>query len=904
MINYMLKRSTLHFLQEKVSNLRNKTKLQFVFLAFIVTACSNSTIEKNPSDYGLLQLEYSFDELEVRGRNATNSEKLIESVTLIFYDSSDQVYAGYTTSIVSEGSNTITLNLPPDLREGMSYKVLALANLPKYVYGDFTVKEYMESKSSLLYSEMKEEFLVQTANQRVVTPLPFSGVIIGKNGEEALFIVPPKDVATLSVSLKLTRLVSRFNLQNLVADKLIIESVKVGNYRESAYAFDSSGTPNGKVISGIGQSSVGVVPKAPVVDNKQSFTEGGLYAFPNLVSHTLQDDKETTCLLIAGYYQEEGAEEVNTTKLTYYRANIGKNGLRQILRSNYLYTIIITNVLKEGAEDESGAMEETDLSLEYEVGENWQVDDENMVTDDKGNFILTSKTFVVFDNFVQQGEIINIKVNNGAKWSIRWKPDYGEADKSFDLEIINEGSIHVNTKEENNTPFLKRGILIVSLNNTEISLEISVIQLSLTGDKPLLVVEGKTGAFDYVIPGQGGVVSLQVLTGGKSGWYAEYDNDLEPMISSIVSEGADKAYVDINFNPNTTKSAREALLVVKRRDGNTQIEDVHVKFIQRPAPQLISLTPNVGEAGLIIEGFSADRVNINGVVHTQKFWVNLADKENYNFEVRTTFKKETDAFVFIVESATLEKKYLDLKSAYKTSDFPIQDKYVGSDQDVVLFNVFRTGPGDLNIRGSIIFTAVPKEGTTGLQTEELSVPVVIKTNCTVGDVIIGDNYITDRNVGTPSRLLEPIALNYSYKTYHPDISNLKFRGNEYIYERNEVLIEAACAKHQKENYKESELEGIQLTLMDANYDSIFNSNFIISKERVFLCSDLLNDKGQHVGTYLPYSDRWYWLVIRAGTQDREYTVINNVDGLKSKFTKGIGFFTKPTTGHIRCVGKI
>lgn len=73
-------------------------------------------------------------------------------------------------------------------------------------------------------------------------------------------------------------------------------------------------------------------------------------------------------------------------------------------------------------------------------------------------------------------------------------------------------------------------------------------------------------------------------------------------------------------------------------------------------------------------------------------------------------------------------------------------------------NVWRTGPGDPDITGTIKITAVPNTGTTG-RSQTYPITVTIETPCIIGDVLIDDptsagDYILipDRNVGAVPRI--------------------------------------------------------------------------------------------------------------------------------------------------------
>ena len=847
----------------------SKNYIVILVLLLTLVSCERDTFNgiDRETQKGV-SINFSFDELQSRGGVATSEEKVIHDATLVFYDANSDVYVGHSVMSVESGATSIVLNLPDEIQEGVKYKVIALGNYRSYPPKGMSIDQYIKSNSQLKFENMKREITAQTISSgRVLTPLPFSGILIGTDNKEALFVGPGSETTKLNVSIRFSRVVARFNLQNLAAHKLVIQSVKVCNYRSSGFFFDSDASTSSEIVNGV-NNNAGILPGAPVINGKQEFMRGGLYAFPNLVPYISQDDKVSTCLLIAGYFQEEG-KTPNTDKLTYYRANIGKNGRRQIIRRNHYYNVIITNVTGEGAEDENEAMDENDILLEYEVGEDWDADDDNVVTDEKGNFILLSRTFVVLDSNQGEEEIVSVSINQGANWSYSWKPDSGDAQEAFDIDRISDKSFRITTKKDNKTPFVNKGSLIIKHSKSNIQIEVSIVQVSVSGEQPILVVEGKTGAFDIKVPGQGGVVTLQVLTGGRTGWVAHSSNNLDHMINSITTEGANKAYINIVFKPNTSHEIKEGGLVVSRVDGNPEVEDVEVHFTQGTSPYLISITPDLSEHGLVIDGFTTRKDRPNGVALSKKFWVHLADPNNYDFEVTTTFQKDLDAFAFIATDGDKIGTMLSRKSVYNRPETEPIDSISKSEVDAsVFFCVFRTGPSDPDLRGSIIFKAIPKEDTVGLTEQTVSIPVTIKSSAVVGDVILENYLIMDRNCGSITRDEEKLALNYSDSEYHKDHKNKHFRGQEYKFSINggtpDNRAMAVCTEYAKKNYTDA--KGLELL---EKYDffqrppdkvaNLFNSAGYISKERFFLVSEETNELGQQVAAYIPYVSQLYWL---------------------------------------------
>lgn len=830
-----------------------------IFLALFLSGCIREELTApTPGTGRTVIVNYSFDTPQTRAA-ATGAERVVKDVAIFFYNADDadpnnETYVDCQSVSVSSGS--FPLPLPPGILEGKKYKLILIGNYKKYAPEGKSLTDYAELYNTRTYSKMVQELQGQIASDdaRVTTWLPFWGRLLGKDGNETTLTGPTPTDTNLGVSVRFSRAVSRFDLINLAAGQLKIAWVKVCNYRNRGYLFHES-MPAGEIVRGTSAEAPGLplpsgyVPApAPTGDQgalRQTLNEGGLYAFPNTVSYTSQDDKATTCLMIAGYYQDPKASVPNITKLTYYRANVSDNGSSQILRRNYIYTLVINNVKKEGSDTEDGAVNEKEKLLDYVVGDDWDSDDGNTVTDAVGNFLTLSRTSVVLGSEKNESALIKVAVKEGTGWKLEWK---NNAESAFRYEKTDDNSFSIITTGNNATTFTRNAALKVSVTGIAAPLEltVNVIQISSISDPQMLTVEGKLGEFDYTVPGQGAEISLQVITGSPtSRWKTEADNDLQRMTGYVTPDGANKGFVNLSFQPNTGMT-RTGTLTVKRLlpDGNEDksVAPVKVIFKQDKSPYVVSLLPNYSENGLTIEGFRAEG-RPNGIAANKRFSVILADPEQYKFKATCSFNQNSDAFITLNNEDT-ERVAGPLQTA-KSSSSTVE----GEDGNDIWLNVFRTGPGDADIKGDLIVTAVPKDPLSGLQEASYSVSITIKTSCKIGDSKIGQVLWADRNVGTTPRGQggAAVGLNYTNDSTSDDYANTRFRGQYYPFEEASGKYTAFG----EDNHYDPPLNDKAWRLPSKAEQQAVVERLCFSKQRGFIISD---DTAQGtVGCWFPFS---------------------------------------------------
>lgn len=806
-------------------------------------------------------VSYSFDDLQTRSIAATPAEKKVDKVYFIFYNSSTGAYVAWQGASVpagSEATGSFSLSIPGALTAGSKYRTLIVANYDNYKADGKNFEDYIRANNSKSYDEMRRVMKSQSpAKARVAVPLPLYGTLLGQDGEESLFTPPaPSSTDPLNVSVRFSRAVSRFDLHNLAANRLVISWVKVCNYRDAGYFFHQDAPLGEAVVKGtattppsdLNNLPTGYVKADPPLPdtNRQDMADGGLYAYPNIASYATQDDDRTTCLLIAGYYQDPATGTPNTEKLTYYRANVADNGLSQVLKRNYAYTVVINSVKREGAETEDQAMSEKDRLLDYVVDDAWEEDNNNTVVDDKGNFLTVSRASVVLNGHANESAVIKVSVKEGLGWNLAWRENVGN---NFKFEKIDDSSFRIVTTHENSTVFVNTAQLEVEATGITptpakpLKATINITQLSATGEPEILSVEGQTGTLEMSVPGQGTTLSLQVLTGGANGsWTTSPDNDLLSFIGADYTQfGGNKGRIQIQFQPNVSNVTRSGTLTVTRSPAGS-VPDVKIHFTQEPSKYLVTVFPNYGNDPLVVNGFSNDADNPDGVIKVIPFSVKLVDPENYTFKVESGFREDADAFLTLTSPPERQATYTDSSAGTTLTG--------GSDGQMFYLSVFRTGPGDKPITKSIKVTAVDIHTGLPVTERQFTFTVTIESNCRSGDVDLNDLNITmaDRNCGAQLKQTAT-ALNYTNQANHPDHVNTQFKGDYFTFDKDKLA--ATCADYGEYNYEEPAMkQGWRPPTNNEQEKLKLLVRF--SKQRAFIASRDAAGSG-YVGCWLPTS---------------------------------------------------
>lgn len=859
---------------------------------------------------GTVRVGYTIDDMaeETRATSAESKERLLKDVHILFYDQ-DGNYITYQHAAVTAGTSSFTFPVPSVLVAGVQYKTLIVGNAHAHVPSDFeSFDAYLEQSSTETYDQMRQQIFAERnlghAGNEDREGLPMYGTFVDGDGHEIPFSFTE---ASGSVSLvkggsaNFSRSVSRLDLRNLAANSLIIDAVKLCNYRKAGYYFHND-APLGDIQSGISDDTwVTVAP--PDEANHQQLT-AAVYAFANIVPVVQQNDDQTTYLMIRGYYQDgtDNTAENQRNVLSYYRFNMAENGRSQILRRNYRYVGVINSVKGPGASSEQGAHDAEAPMLGYEVDDTWTDNDSNTVTDNKGNYMTISRAMVTFDGYENLSEAVKVKVSDlkSITWSLEWdKTLFGEESDKFSYARVDDQQFSVTTLSDNATEFTRNARLIVKATGGTIDPDhpltatVSVMQFSSLDETSTLMVDGQTGTITQTAPGAGATLSFQVETGSlKSGWIV---NDSDQTAAAVgvtwTSKGANRGTLEINLPTNISKGERTFRFEVQRLASTGQVDaavkSVYIEITQPKSDYLLTVSPMVPETGegLVIEAFDpTPGTNPNGISKQQQFTVSLADPDNYTWTVHSTFAKDYDAFLTLTDAAaeTTQAQWTD----NTTVTNEITEALSGQ---AVWLNVFRTAPGDPKITGTLTFTAVPKTEDSGLATQTINLTVTLKTSCIINDALIpgvAGEYllIADRNVGaTKARIAQDgkfvTAGNFS-NVVGMEITNKgaaentfeEWRGGYYVWtavvtetdktSESFLLTDFFRDGQTLTNYDDektyspwytSDLENVKKWHVPTKneYSGYIIPRVVYSKQRPFVVSDYKDLSGNYVGCLFP-----------------------------------------------------
>lgn len=731
---------------------------------------------------GMVRVNYTIDGMEsaTRATEVEGHERLLEDVHILFYRSDNESYITYQHASVTSGSSSFTFPIPDGLEAGTSYKTLIVGNAHSHVPAGYaTFDAYLNLSMTNTYSQMYQKIYAErnedhtSATGEHKDALPMWGELVDGSGQPVDFRytqTAPSGPITFSGTVHFSRSVCRLDLRHLAAQKLIIDAVKLCNYRKAGYYFHND-APKGEIQSGLGEEAWVKVgdpyagnPEVPgLLDNQQ--LNAAIYAFPNIVPVVQQNDDQTTYLMIRGYYQDgtDNTPENPRKKLTYYRFNMAENGQSQILRRNYRYLAVINSVKGAGAASEDEAKDAETPLLDYTVDDTWTDSDSNTVTDSKGNYMTISRAMVTFDGYKDLSEAVKVTVSKGLSWSLEWDTTQGAQDsRKFTFGRVDDQQFSVTTLEDNQSDFTNTARLIVKATGETVSSSapltatVTVMQFSSKEEKATLMVDGQTGTITQAAPGAGATLSFQVETGSlRSGWTVRDANNTASTAGvTWTQKGANRGLLEINVPTNISAGERAFSFAVQRLGSDGSVDDnvqpVVINITQPKSDYLLTVSPSVpmDQEGLVIDGFDpTPGVNPNGISKQQQFTVMLADPENYTWTATSDFHKDYDAFL------TKNTAGPKTTAAQWTANSKVVNTISGGKSgESVWLNVFRTAPGDPTFKGTLTFTAVPK--SSDYATQSISITVTIKTPCTINDVLVpftdaSGSYllVADRNVG-------------------------------------------------------------------------------------------------------------------------------------------------------------
>ncbi len=707
-----------------------------------------------------------------RGMIALDHEKAVDHAYILFFEESGDNANNYATSarMASSGSR-LEFPIPEDLKPDTRYLTLVVANADSYLPSGMTdFNAHLSDLTKDMTDKTRENFAAVltahfTGQLTASNPglLPMWGRFTDNSGKETAFTFSRSggEAVTCDGEFFFSRSLSRIDMLNLVPDKLEVAYVKVCNYRDAGLIFHD-GLNAGSVVTlkkasdapkGDGGDGY-ITVNAPDAGKNVQRLEASLYAFPNVVNTCVQNDRSTTCLIIAGYFTEDGKER--DTELTYYRFNLANVGESQVLKRNYAYTAVIKGVKRRGASTDYGAYDDKMPIFEYDVDDEWQITDDNYVSDADGNFIVVSKSHLTFSGEASEAENIELRVSTSPKmtWELAPVNEPGNENDKFQWSKLSDEALKVGPRENNATQYVRFGYLQVVATNTEtgkqVKMPIYLQQLSLKYDIKMLTVNGNTGTFTQELPPSGGAVYLRVVTGGNTNnWVAvDVDNEIESWDKDATwtKRGGNNTELMISVPANISGNERTATLRISLDPKDDNVLPVTILLHQGTSDQWFAISPQPGADGVSIDAFSTIAGYPNGVVPgtSRGFRVTLTNK-SYRFKVTTSFNQGRD--VRLSKNVNLEGRNAQSTHEEFTPE-PLEDLESGT---MFYINPFRTGPNDPTIKGTVTVTVYDPANPTIAKEETFGVNITSGPSL-LYDVVIDDILVADRNIGHQSRM--------------------------------------------------------------------------------------------------------------------------------------------------------
>ena len=765
--------------------------------------------------------------LTTRGIAASAHEKALKDVYILFFDTSDTEiadrYVGCSKTSPNTGTSTIKFDLPKEIKENTDYKILAVGNAESYAGSLDSYMDFLKDLSGD-YSTVRSALLAE--REEAITKenpglLPLCGRFVGKtdnrettfryykDGED--FIYPGAE----NCMFRFQRAICRIDLHNLVGNVLDIQQVRVVNMRSKG-SFFIDGFNRGELLApefldgslGPGAVDMPHISTSEIEDEGKRNTlqrlEAELYCFPNTVNTCLPNDKTTTALMISGYYTDPENGETDDY-LTYYRLNLNNAGEAQSILRNYCYRASIKGVNRRGDLDESSAYNSTNPVFKYDIGEEWNTDDDNVVTDDKGNFLVVSKSLLTFTGEQSGADVIKLTVNtsDNMEWSIEMDDKSKEL---FSYSIISDGSdgkikaFTCGPNQRNTSDHYYTGSLVIVAKNkdSELRKEVQLVQLTTSADVNCLIVNDNTKSFTQQVSKYGQTISYQVVTGNMHNrWSAELINvrNLDKSRIFFNEGGTSGNLFTITFPANIKNEGsvdvRFKFLGSESTYNEGEIEDIIVTFNQDKCniPMSIDGWPTLDKdnnAVLTLNCFDT-RTGYeysNCIAQSKRFSVNLHSPDDTYVVVTSTFDEFRD--LTLSEDPIDYTTVTDVRSIHPGVSIVTREKadqddgnyhnelnMKDSNNNNFYINAFRMGPGDEPIVGQITVQVKNKLTDEDIPDGHLTMTVTLevpKDEYMINDVMIkndlyevgnevGDEredngwiYIMDRNIGCDARM--------------------------------------------------------------------------------------------------------------------------------------------------------
>lgn len=720
---------------------------------------------------GALSVPYEVDgQMPVISRGVptvAHETKLGKAYVLFFDASNSDSFAGYVAVSPQPGKNTLSFDPPTSVEAGKGYRVLAIGNADEYTPGGNYGAEVL-SRFSGTMADAKGELMVHFKEAMTYsTPgvLPMFGSYVDSDGEAMLFETTRGAVKVENPGrMYFSRAVCRIDIHNLVGHILDVKCARIVNGRTAGMLF-MDGVNAGdqpEITPQTAPDGKGYVAMAPGENTTQRL-EGALYAFPNTVGTTVVNDKVTTALLLAGYYTDPQTG-VKDTELTYYRFNLANAGDIQALRRNYCYRATIKGVRRRGSTDEKTAYNDASPIFDYNLDEVWDTSEDNVATDQDGNFLIVNRTHLTFKGDATTADFVELRVSTNPQldWHVEWVAQDGHSNDKFTFEKLDAQAVKCGPTEVNDTRYVRYGYIKIVARNSEtgktLEMPVYLVQLSVYNNVRCLTVNDSTGKIEVKLDPMGTTVNLKVVTGSVGNiWEVE---DVNGSLRSWDSNGVDYTRdgdngtnLVIKVPANLSDEARTAKLIVRlTEDPEGKVQPVEVNLVQEASPQLMDIV-NYPEGGtLSLQCLDlTDFENQGGVVNDRNFIVRLTNAA-YRYKVESTFDPTRD---LILSDVRRNKTSVNPAVAGQGTMTINDDLTDMTNNSQFYINPFRMGPNDPPITGTITVKAYnPDDATARTETRKFEVTLWAQ-EVEINDVVMtnGDGYVlvADRNVGAPAR---------------------------------------------------------------------------------------------------------------------------------------------------------
>lgn len=544
-----------------------------------------------------------------RSVDATAEECVLNDVNILFF-SQDGSFLNSASIKVVPGRSYFSFHVPDGIGAETSYKTLIVGNIESYLpSGVSDLDTYIGTigdKRDKTYDTVRS-YLAALCAGRLSTGmrLPMWGEVCNPDGSAADFMFADENgYYKFSGHIMFRRVVCRIDLKSNVADKLIISKVKLNNYRTGGFCFHHD-VVYGDVTRGVGDSEWVEVPAAVDGGTYQELTSS-IYSFANIVPNVSLNDNETTCLMIAGYYQDgvDNTTEAPKTKLTYYRFNFSGDGGHQILRRNHAYTGIINRVSGPGSDNEEDAMDSNIPRINHDVDDVWDDDDTVPVVDDKGNWMLLSRKSVSFLGQAGLKDTVKVRVKDGLTWDADWDTGSSEYQDMAEFTFAKAaGLVALATNTDNDAGRMRQARLrVTATGGTVADPLVAYVDVMQVVESVILTVNGKTGTVEETVSDEGATLKMPVRTGSLScKWKVAVQaggaDNMVVVTPTAETAGNDGDDLSITVNKNTTGAVRTCTLRVKRLlkngDEDTETPAVDV-LITQEANGILKVDNQVG----------------------------------------------------------------------------------------------------------------------------------------------------------------------------------------------------------------------------------------------------------------------------------------------------------------------